>query len=390
MHKKIMLNWQANNYFGWGLLGLNIFQRWAIDPDVQPLMGRPIGPADVQAMDPLRMFAMGPAVIKSNTFLAGLIADKTGTAAKDIIVVNGFGNRFGAAAAPHFKGRRTIARCVLEDTRVDNARQLLASHDDVLCASNWSADILRATSGKPVTMIYEGIDSSQFFPGPKSGVLDPSKFYVFSGGKIEFRKGHDLVLLAFREFAARHKEAVLVAAWHSPWPKGSVGFQGKLKAPLRMDARGVLDVKRWVIENGVDESQFLELPPTPNPLIPSILREMDCAVQVSRCEAATNLPAKEAMACGIPVILANNTGARDLVGNDNCVALSAQAPVTSSSVGTEGWGESSVEEIVAALEMLFTDSESRKQIGARGAQWIMDEGRTWGHHAAALKSYLLT
>lgn len=211
-----MLNWQANNYFGWGLVGLNIFQHWAIDPDVQPLMGRPIGPADVQAMDPLRMFAMGPAVTKSNAFLAGLLADKTGATAKDLIVVNGFGNRFVAAAAPHFTGRRTIARCVLEDTRVDNARQLLASHDGVLCASRWGADILGATSGKPVTVIHEGVDGSHFFPGPKSGLLDPNRFYVFSGGKIEFRKAHDLVLLAFREFAARHSEAILVDAWHSP------------------------------------------------------------------------------------------------------------------------------------------------------------------------------
>jgi hypothetical protein len=40
---------------------------------------------------------------------------------------------------------------------------------------------------------------------------------VFTGGKIEFRKAQHLVLMAFREFAARHDDAVLVAAWHSPW-----------------------------------------------------------------------------------------------------------------------------------------------------------------------------
>lgn len=156
-----------------------------------------------------------------------------------------------------------------------------------------------------------------------------------------------------------------------------------------MGAGGVLDLKRWVTENGINESQFLALPPMPNPLIPNILREMDCAVQVSRCEAGTNLPAKEAMACGIPVILANNTGVRDLIGANNCLVLSAQAPVAFNSVGTDGWGESSVEEIVSALELLFTDSNARKQIGARGAHWIMEEARTWSHHAAALKSYLL-
>jgi hypothetical protein len=42
----------------------------------------------------------------------------------------------------------------------------------------------------PVTMIHEGIDHSVFFPGPSAGVLDPECFYVFTGGKLEFRKAH--------------------------------------------------------------------------------------------------------------------------------------------------------------------------------------------------------
>ena len=94
--------------------------------------------------------------------------------------------------------------------------------------------------------------------------------------------------------------------------------------------------------------QFIELPLTANSLMPAVLREMDCALQVSRCEACTNLPAKEAMACGVPVILANNTGTRDLIDTDNCLALTSQDPVTGpDGFGTDGWGESRVEEIVA-------------------------------------------
>jgi glycosyltransferase involved in cell wall biosynthesis len=192
-------------------------------------------------------------------------------------------------------------------------------------------------------MIHEGIDHSLFFPGPRSGVLDPDCFYVFSGGKVEFRKAHDLVILAFREFAARHDDAVLVAAWNSPWPEVSV------------------------------------------------LREMDCALQVSRCEACTNLPAKEAMACGVPVILAKNTGTLDLIDGDNCVALTTQDPVMGQpGMGTDEWGESRVEEIVSALEKLYTDTQMRKRIGAHGVQWIVDHGRTWQTHANKLKAHVLS
>ncbi len=41
------------------------------------------------------------------------------------------------------------------------------------------------------------------------------KFWVFSGGKLDFRKGQDIVLAAFKRFAENHKDAVLVTAWQN-------------------------------------------------------------------------------------------------------------------------------------------------------------------------------
>jgi glycosyltransferase involved in cell wall biosynthesis len=103
------------------------------------------------------------------------------------------------------------------------------------------------------------------------------------------------------------------------------------------------------------------------------------------------LPAKEAMACGVPVILANNSGTRDLIDVDNCVSLNSQDPVPCEpgwDTGTDGWGESRVDEIVVSLEKLYSDSQLRRRIGARGAQWILENGRTWQVHAKALKAHL--
>ena len=389
MRRQVVLNWQANNSFGWGLLGLNIFQQWARDAELQPLMGSRIEPEDVQGIDPLRWLALQPATAASNEFLAQFAAGRVDLRERKILVIDGLENGLQPPSARR-GGIRNVARCIFEDTRVDDLDRKLAGYDSLVCASDWSARLLRANCSKPVTMIHEGIDPSQFFPGPRSGVLDPGRFYVFSGGKVEFRKAQDLVLLAFREFAARHDDAVLVAAWHSPWPQISEGYQGRLPAPLRLNSDGRLDFPRWVAENGIAPRQFIELPLMQNTGMPAILREMDCAVQVSRCEACTNLPAKEAMACGVPVILADNTGARDLIDADNCVALKHQTPIElRSGIGTAGWGDSSVEEIVAALERLYADTQSRKRIGARGAEWIIERHRTWHDHAAALKGHLL-
>jgi glycosyltransferase involved in cell wall biosynthesis len=288
------------------------------------------------------------------------------------------------------RGTRSIARCIFEDTEMQNLDAKLASFDVLVCASQWNADLLRAHCRKPVEIIPEGIDPSLFHPGPKSGFLSPSRFYVFSGGKVEFRKAHDLTLIAFREFARRHDDAVLVTLWHSPWPQLSAGFRGKLAVPLGLRPDGRIDVTGWVERNGIDSRQVIELPPVPNAEMPSILREADCALAPSRAEACTNLLAKEAMACGLPVIAAANTGVLDLVSGGNLVPLARQTAVQEAPCGSEGWGESDPDEIIETLETLYTDTERRSAIGANGAKWIVDTGRTWERHASRLKSVLLS
>lgn len=389
MTHKVLMRWQASSFFGWGVLGLNLFERWTVGPDIQPLMGQTITPRDLAGIDPLRHTLLQPAITANNQFNEAYAAGKVNLRDQGVVLIDGFGNELTPIVShPDDFGVRSIARCIFESTQLVNL-QRVAPYDNLLCASEWNASVLRAQSNRPVTVIHEGIDHSMFFPGPRSGVLDPDCFYIFTGGKIEYRKAQDLVLLAFREFAARHDDAVLVAAWNSPWPEFSVGFQENLSAPLRRAANGALELRRWVTENGISAHQFIELPFMPNFLMPMILRQMDCSLQVSRCEACTNLPAKEAMACGVPVILSNNTGVRDLVDGDNCFPLNSQDPVTPKhGLSTDGWGESRVEEIVDALEKLYTDTQLRKRIGARGAEWIVQHRRTWRDHATDLKGHI--
>jgi glycosyltransferase involved in cell wall biosynthesis len=389
VRRQVLLNWKAGTTFGWGLLGFGIALHWGSDPDIQAIMGLPMGPNDFPCMDPVRAMALGPTVLASQQFLSELEMGRLNLRESRVMVMDALSNGFLGPNLQHY-GLHNVGRCVFEDTRVEAARHRLTKYDSLLCASHWNAGMLQAISNRPVAMLHEGVDQSQFFPGPKSGLLDPNRFYVFSGGKIEFRKAHDLVLLAFREFAARHDDVVLVGAWHSPWPQVSAGFQGKALAPLNRDSRGELDLQRWVSDNGIPAGQFIELPRMPNSMMPGILREMDCAVQISRCEPCTNLPAKEAMACGVPVILADNTGTRDLIDTDNCLALRSQGIVAGPvDVGTDGWGETSVDELVTAFEALYSDTQRRKRIGARGAQWIIEHQRTWRDHASSLKHHLL-
>jgi glycosyltransferase involved in cell wall biosynthesis len=385
----ILLNWAANNFYGWGIVGLNLLLHWAKDSDIRPLMGFPITEIDMAGVDPLKIDACREAIFRSNQFQSELRRFQAGGHPLPMTVVEGLGN--GLFRPGGLRRSRTMGRCIFEDTNLERLDEKLARFDALLCASHWNAEALRANCTKRVEIIFEGIDPSQFHPGPKSGVLDKSRFYIFSGGKVEFRKGHDLVLLAFREFSRRHDDAVLVTVWHSPWPQLSAGFQGKLGAPLELTPQGVIDVKKWIARNGIDPTKVIEIGQVPNAAMPSLLREMDCALAPSRAEACTNLLAKEAMACGVPVILAANTGVKDLIAEGNSVPLTRQGRVRDDPLsGTEGWGESDVEEIVEALERLYGDTALRRQIGDAGAAWIVGQGRTWSNHARQLKSLLLS
>lgn len=386
--QSVLLNWPANNFYGWGIVGLNLLLNWANAPDIRPFMGAPIGEKDVAGLDPLKIMACREAFLRSNQFQNELHRVQADGRSLPMKVVEGLGN--GLFRPDGLRGTKTVGRCIFEDTNLEGLEEKVAHFDRLLCASEWNAELLRAHCSKPVDIVLEGIDPSQFHPAPKSGVLDQSRFYIFSGGKVEFRKGHDLTLLAFREFSRRHDDARLVTAWHSPWPQLSAGFQGKLGAALELTPQGIIDVKKWVAKNGIDPAKVIEMPQVPNALMPSTLREMDCALAPSRAEACTNLLAKEAMACGVPVILADNTGVKDLMAVGNCWPLKRQQPVRDYHLGTQGWGESDVEEIVDALEKLYADTALRKGIGEAGAAWIIAEGRTWANHARQMKSLLLS
>jgi glycosyltransferase involved in cell wall biosynthesis len=386
--RDILLNWHLGNSFGWGIVGLNVFAHWANDPDIRPLMGQPIHREHLGACDPLRRARMVSAIEHSNRNVAAMRADPARARAFRGTVIDALGNDFRPS---ELNGDLDVGRCIFETLDRRATRAALGKYDALLVASTWNARRLEQATGRAAKVIFEGVDTSLFCPGPKSGLLDADSFFVFSGGKVEFRKGQDIVLLAFKAFHARHPNAVLVTAWHSPWPHLSAGFKGKLAAPVELGATGALDIAKWVSQNGLDPRALIDLGFVDNAVLPAILREMDVALQPSRAEACTSLPVKEAMACGVPVIAALNTGMTDLLVGDNCIALERQSAVGDRfGSSDEGWGESDVEEIVAALEFAYEHRERAREIGIRSRAWLLEHGRTWQAHASELKRWLLS
>jgi glycosyltransferase involved in cell wall biosynthesis len=250
--------------------------------------------------------------------------------------------------------------------------------DLIIAGSSWNAEILAKHNLQvPVRTVLQGVDLELFQPGPKAKHFG-DRFVVFSGGKLEYRKGQDLAVAAFKRFHAKHPDALLVTAWHSPWPQIAGGLQASphVVSTAGVKADGTLDVGSWLLANGLPPTAFHDMGPVPNPAMPQVLREVDMAIFPNRCEGGTNLVAMECMACAVPVALSRNTGHLDLIKPDNCYSLDMQIPIgqVTKRPTMDGWGETSIDELVATMERAYTDRADAKRRGAAGAAFM----RSWG------------
>ena len=363
----IVFRWSASSYFGWGIYGLNLMLHWP-----QPaLTGQPVERIVVAREDHRRRIAE---LTKASERLHEQLAAYAGLKViAQTPVFIGYGNDLRCACSGihgvDLFGTPTIGFVFLEQAaispaNVDAVNQLA----QMVAGSSWNAAILAEAGVKRIVTVLQGVDCELFRPRPKSGRF-ADRFVVFSGGQTSLRKGQDLVLLAFRAFAQRHPDAVLMTAWHSPWPDRAQTFveNSEVSAPpLRPD--GALDLAQWASRVGIDEHQFLDIGPRPNSELAAILADADVALFPNRAEGGTNLIAMECLASGIPTILSANTGHLDLIEKTQTFAAVRQRRVTA--VGfrsTAGWGESDIEELVELLEAIYNRPEDARSRAKRAA-----------------------
>ena len=393
--RRVVMQWHLSSFFGWGVYGLNLALNWASDPDIELLCGVEIRDRDV-VIDAVRRHALEPCLTASNQLHQELAKFAGQAIDTNVPVLVGLLNDFtpGTRCAHDtvMKGKPEIGVVFFEIPQLEaGTLERARRYPLIVTGSTWNQDILREYGISQVETVIQGVDTTLFHPAPAAGYLK-DRFLIFSAGNLELRKGQDIVLTAFRIFAERHPEALLVTAWHSPWPEVARNMElSRLVTPVPMTADGKLDVKGWAAANGVGADRVLDLGNVHNAQLPPILREMDVAVFANRSEGGTNLMAMEAMACGLPVVLSRNTGHLDLIRPDNCFALDRQRAINGSAAGvggTPGWGDSDVDEVVEALETVWRDREEARRRGARAAE--MMSGLTWAHTARRMKEVILS
>jgi tetratricopeptide (TPR) repeat protein/glycosyltransferase involved in cell wall biosynthesis len=378
----LAFDWEVRGDTGWGVYGLNLATQLSMRGDPAPI----VLACDEDTLPPLARHRLHATLVASAPASQAL-ADPSAVVHIDGTLLRAYGNGFvGAPHASRLRASRNVGVVFFEDTHLeDDAVEHARSLDAVIAGSSWNADVLRAYGLENVHAVVQGIDPTVFHPAPRTGAF-ADRFVVFSGGKLEYRKGQDIVVAAFRRFRERHPEALLLTAWHNHWPQliTDLELAGHVRGVPRASGRSLL-VGEWLEANGIPRTATVDVGRTPNALMGQIVREADVALFANRCEGGTNLVAMECMAAGVPTIVSSNTGHLDLTATGGCFALRTQRNVrhpTRYFTGVDGWGESDVDEIVALLERLHADRDlgrQRAEIGAAAMARL-----TWSSRIAEL------
>ena len=377
MNPHVGIAWQIGSTFGWGVYGTQFALGLARRGRLPTLLESP-GPLTLDALETARL---KPAMDFRPRLVEMIQKQGEGPLVCQFPVVHARGNnaelQFGRLS-PRTRGTANHA-CIFFDrtTFSPAAIDQLNRFDSVIAGSAWNGAHLRDIGVRNVIDNIQGIDASRFHPAPRRGLLG-DRFAIFSGGKVEHRKGQDIVAAAFRAFRQRHEDAVLVTSWHNAWPRAE-GVREIMRSRVfdgasLLDEEGRIDVRRWLSTNGIPGDSVIVLPEIPNALLPPVIRECDVAVFPNRCEGGTNLVAMETLALGVPSLLSANTGHMDLLDRQIGFALGDQSPVpeAASNPDFDVWGESSVDEIVERLEAVYQNREAFREVALAHARLIED------------------
>jgi phosphatidylinositol alpha-1,6-mannosyltransferase len=237
-------------------------------------------------------------------------------------------------------------------------RRVLRSADAVVANSRATARAvasLGVDDGR-VTVVYPGVDASRFRPdvpdasAVRAELAAPGTFVLLTVGRLQRRKGHDLVLQAIAglvpEIALRY---VIVG-------------DGDERARLQQLSRE-LGVDAYVHFAGA----------VPAEQLPSYYAAADCFVHPNRVDGSDvegfGIVFLEAAASGLAVIGGSSGGAAEAVA-DGVTGLLVS--------GTD------VDELRRALLLLIRDPERRQALGAAGRARVADTFR-WERAAEAVE-----
>ncbi len=275
---------------------------------------------------------------------------------------------------------------ILTPQAVENA---MRTYDHIVTGSTWCEDVLRGYGVSAVSTIVQGIDPLLFHPssGPRGRFRD--RFVVFSGGKLEFRKGQDLVIRAFKVLQDRHPDVLLVNAWFNPWTVSADTMAVSPYIDFKRETGDHVDfVGQLLVANGIDLEGVLTLPAQTNARMARVYWETDVGLFPNRCEGGTNLVLMEYMAAGKPVIASYMSGHRDILTDQNAVLIKEMKPLLMNDDDRPiaMWDDPSLDETIERLEWAYQHPVDLNPLANRARHDL--RALTWTRTAAAFHALL--
>lgn len=369
--KRIVIEWPLTPFTGWGSYGIQLAQALAEQPHLEAALlyeSNITEHCDLAWQGYCRYLeGRNSSLIRENQHLSQGAVLRTSAD----LALSALGN---VATSPRCLAQHQAAVTFFERSALDDGYvKRLDPYEVVVTGSHWNQRVLERSGFDRGVRVLQGVDTSRFNP-TRIPRLFQRPLVVFSGGKLEARKGQDLVMRAFQLVLKQIPDALLIACWSNV---GNVGLgtigdcEGIVGAP---DQGNDKELKSWLDANGLPERNVYVPPLLVNSQMPSLIKQADAALFLSRCEGGTNLMAMECLACGIPTLISGNTGHLDLqaMAMEHCLTLPrSQRAVQGDYLQGYGgdpagdWGETEPE---AVAEQLLEIASQREAWGLRGQQ----------------------
>jgi glycosyltransferase involved in cell wall biosynthesis len=281
---------------------------------------------------------------------------------------------------PQLRGKKNIGYTFFEDNIIprQNIENAARFFDVVVAGSSWCEEMLRFHGLNRVTTIIQGIDPMIFNPNHKEKEYFKERFVLYSGGKFELRKGHDIVIKAYKVLQDRYPDVLLITSWFNQWPQSINTMAGSPYLKFRMTTEDFSNlIGQVLLDNGIDLSRVINLPAYPNMMMPKIYKNTDLGFFPNRCEGGTNLVLMEYMACGKPVLGSFSSGHKDVLTDNNSIKINQMGVLNVAVNGTDTavWDEPFLDETIEKLDWAYHHRDELKKRGEQAGKDLA--GQTW-------------
>ncbi len=241
------------------------------------------------------------------------------------------------------------------DVRIKTEREILEQADKLVSASPIEPELVRMHYGirREFEVVPPGVDIDFFNPKYRKVDVELPKKYVFTTGRIEWTKGFDLLVKAFRYVVDAHGDVKLIIGGGSTQPS-------RIEIEVR---RKLYEISRSL---GIEEN-IIQTGRIPNELLPAYYAKSRLVVLPSRYDLF-GMVAIEAMACGRPVIVSKNAGVHKLISEEYGYVVDPH----------------NERELSERIIELLDNPEKAEAMGRRGRRYV-EKNLTWEKLAQKLR-----